>query len=242
MLEERKLLAGGEIKKVFIHQERRNSVRVTLGRKGIIVRVPRHLSSIQKEKEIDQMLEWAKKRLTQDPEHRYKKKNYYHGHYLKTNSKIYQLHIETKNKTKNYSKIQGNTIRFKLSNEKTEEEKQEYISKSIRKLLAKHHQQELIERIHKINKENFGKEIGPIKYKYTTSRWGVCKLENKEINLSTKLLLAPLPVQEYVIIHELAHLIEANHSRRFWNIVKSVDEHYKEKIRWLKQYGHTLDI
>jgi len=62
------------------------------------------------------------------------------------------------------------------------------------------------------------------------------------INLSTRLLFAPSDVIDYVIVHELTHLIEMNHSQKFWNLVKSVMPNYKQKEKWLKEYGKLCDF
>lgn len=68
------------------------------------------------------------------------------------------------------------------------------------------------------------------------SRWGSATYRNM-INLNIHLLKAPLDVIEYVVLHELSHLIERNHSKRFWKIVSDNMCDYKIKIRWLKVNG-----
>lgn len=68
------------------------------------------------------------------------------------------------------------------------------------------------------------------------SRWGSATYRNI-INLNIHLLKAPLDVIEYVVLHELSHLIERNHSKRFWKIVSDNMCDYKIKIRWLKVNG-----
>ncbi|CAN5838884.1 SprT family zinc-dependent metalloprotease [soil metagenome] len=68
------------------------------------------------------------------------------------------------------------------------------------------------------------------------SRWGSATYRNI-INLNIHLLKAPLDVIEYVVLHELSHLIERNHSKRFWKIVSDNMYDYKIKIRWLKVNG-----
>ena len=62
------------------------------------------------------------------------------------------------------------------------------------------------------------------------------------MNLSTRLLFAPKDVIDYVIIHELAHLYEMNHSKKFWNIVSQVMPNYKEKEKWLSKNGRLCDF
>jgi predicted metal-dependent hydrolase len=68
------------------------------------------------------------------------------------------------------------------------------------------------------------------------SRWGSC---SKKKNLNFNLLLAALPseVIDYVIIHELIHLIELNHSKRFWDLVKIKDPNYKYHRKVLRRYS-----
>jgi hypothetical protein len=68
------------------------------------------------------------------------------------------------------------------------------------------------------------------------SRWASC---SKNGNLNFNLLLASLPVEliNYVIVHELAHLIELNHSKEFWNIVKLLDPEFQHHRKLLHKYG-----
>ena len=80
-----------------------------------------------------------------------------------------------------------------------------------------------------------------ISIKTLTARWGSCNSKG-ELVFNWKLILAPLPVIDYVVIHELSHLKELNHSKHFWMIVAQIMPDYKKHIKWLKNNGHTLDI
>lgn len=242
MLEKKLIKIAGEEYVFNIYTEYRNSTRVSITSRGVNIRLPRHLTKLQREKEIYELIHWAAKRLQNTSLHKEKKKKYQNGDYLKTHSKIYKLQIEDRDSQKNFSKINGSYIIFKISNRYTESEKQKYISKQLQKLLAKNHLDELKIRIDKINRENFGKDISKVSFKYTKSRWGACHSSRKEIDISTKLLLAPVEILDYVIVHELAHLIQNNHSKRFWQIVASVDPKYKQKKKWLNKYGNELNI
>jgi len=71
------------------------------------------------------------------------------------------------------------------------------------------------------------------------SRWGSATYNNI-INLNIHLLKAPLDVIEYVILHELSHLIEHNHSPRFWKLVSDNMQDYKVKISWLRKNGSNI--
>lgn len=71
--------------------------------------------------------------------------------------------------------------------------------------------------------------------KQQRSSWGSC---SKNRNLNFNLLLASLPLEliEYVIIHELAHLVELNHSKEFWKIVEKIDPEFESHRKLLRDY------
>ena len=74
------------------------------------------------------------------------------------------------------------------------------------------------------------------------SRWGSCNVK-REIRLNWRLIQAAQPTIDYVVVHELAHLIEMNHSRRFWKLVASVAPHYLEACAELNRMGlYYMDI
>lgn len=71
------------------------------------------------------------------------------------------------------------------------------------------------------------------------TRWGSCTSQG-DIRLSWRLMQAPASVIDYVVIHELAHLAEMNHSARFWAIVAQACPQWKAERAWLKQHGSAL--
>lgn len=93
--------------------------------------------------------------------------------------------------------------------------------------------QEFSKRVDAFNDKFFKKEIRNIKFKQNHSNWGSCS-STGNLNFSSRLLFAPQIVQDYVIVHELAHLVELNHSDRFWAIVAEVMPNYTEQEKWLK--------
>lgn len=72
------------------------------------------------------------------------------------------------------------------------------------------------------------------------TRWGSCSSQGG-LNFNWRLVQYPTAVIDYVIIHELAHRREMNHSHRFWAIVAKYDPEYQSHRKWLQRYGSTLD-
>jgi len=77
--------------------------------------------------------------------------------------------------------------------------------------------------------------ISELKY-----RWGSCTPKNN-LNFNWKLIKAPMFVVDYVIVHELAHFLESNHTPKFWNIVEVQVPKYLKAKEWLKENGELLE-
>jgi predicted metal-dependent hydrolase len=71
------------------------------------------------------------------------------------------------------------------------------------------------------------------------SRWGSCSRRGT-ISLNWRLVQTPVFVRDYLVLHELAHLREMNHSRRFWNEVARLCPGFREAEKWLKQHSGLL--
>jgi len=80
-----------------------------------------------------------------------------------------------------------------------------------------------------------------VKITSANKRWGSCSRDNS-LSFTYKLIMAPLSVVDYVVVHELCHTVEHNHSKAFWGKVQSIIPNYKEAQEWLKEHGHLLDI
>lgn len=80
-----------------------------------------------------------------------------------------------------------------------------------------------------------------LSYMNNKTRWGSCD-KNGAIKLNFRLLMLPHRVIDYVIVHELSHLIEFNHSSRFYKIIESVMSDYKKQKKELQSYGYLLEL
>ena len=86
-----------------------------------------------------------------------------------------------------------------------------------------------------------GLHPGRIRISHTRKRWGSCGFRGS-LNFSWRLILAPIDAIDYVIVHELAHLREKNHSSRFWRKVDEMLPGYEKYRIWLRENGHALDL
>ena len=77
--------------------------------------------------------------------------------------------------------------------------------------------------------------------KANRSNWGSCTPKNT-LNFSYRLVMAPLEVVDYVVVHELAHLVVRGHSKAFWKVVAGYVGGVKEKRKWLREKGGTLTL
>jgi predicted metal-dependent hydrolase len=71
-------------------------------------------------------------------------------------------------------------------------------------------------------------------------RWG--EYESGTVRINWRLLLAPVRIQDYVIVHELAHAVHDGHSDMFWNTVGAVIPEYEDRREWLRINGNTLSV
>ncbi len=87
--------------------------------------------------------------------------------------------------------------------------------------------------------ERLGVSFGRITIRNQRTRWGSCSSKGN-LNFNCLIMLAPEYVQDYVVVHELCHLIEMNHSKRFWALVESVIPDYRKSEGYLKTQGPVL--
>jgi len=85
-----------------------------------------------------------------------------------------------------------------------------------------------------------GKQPTIVQIKDQKHRWGSCSLSGV-IRFNWKIIMAPVSVMDYLITHELCHLIYPNHSTSFWEKVQTIIPDYKIKRNWLKEHNFTIN-
>lgn len=86
---------------------------------------------------------------------------------------------------------------------------------------------------------DIGKPIRTISVRDTKSRWGSCS-EDGKLSFSWRLIFAPSLALDYVVAHEVAHLVHLDHSQRFWNLCRNLSIDFVEGEYWMRNHGHEL--
>lgn len=226
-----------------VYQEKRVSWRISLGRSGAILRLPMYFSKSETNEKIAWGIDWVSQQIDLKPNLKtlFTHKHFNTGDTIQLIGQKYTLHISQSHEIiKLSAKLKQCNIYLSLP-----ELKASVISKSVAKLLSKIAvkicEDYITRRIDELNDRFLQMNIGRISFKYNHSNWGSCSSKSN-LNISTRLLLAPVEVIDYVLVHELCHLVHLNHSDKFWNLVESIMPHYKQHEKWLKKYGKFCDF
>jgi predicted metal-dependent hydrolase len=224
-------------------REVRRSIRFAVGKSSLLVRVPHFLSEPEEAKQLDRLQSWASAQFSRHPalRERFQPFRYQDGEVLFVGGRSYRINIRFEERGSHRADLRNGEIHLSLSNR----EHPLALAKAARQLLSRvigaDFLPQIRKRVHDLNQLYFQQPVKRVSLKYNSSNWGSCSSGNN-INLSTRLLFAPPDVQDYVIVHELAHLLELNHSDRFWKLVSEVMPEYEEKEKWLRLNGHLCDF
>ena len=119
---------------------------------------------------------------------------------------------------------------------------QEQIALSVteKKISKKEAKIKLSKEIYDLSKQ-YGFKFNNLTFRTQKSRWGSCSSKNN-LSINLKIIFLPENLKKFIIIHELAHLIHKNHSRKFWNLVAKYMPGYKIYRRELQKYSGILRL
>ena len=141
-------------------------------------------------------------------------------------------------------KLVDGVLRVMIPDTLSSDEERHWVEKMRRRVMSKtsSHSIDLEERAAELARAHDLHEPHSIEFSTRqTMRWGSCTPETGAIRLSERLKSYPSWVLDYVIVHELAHLIEANHTPRFWNIVRAQIPRMERARSWLGENGQLLE-
>lgn len=227
---------------IKVRKESRRNIRYSITGKSINVLIPRGIIGRTVGGILSEVEDWAQQEFSKNPSllNRFRVIVYQNGEFIKVFGKDFKLLIfEERRKGLSGKIVADSYVELKVPVDAEEALLHKAIGQLLSRVLSDYFHKDIVKRVEYYNREYFQEKIVSIRLKNNQSNWGSCS-SKKNINLSSRLLFAPVDVLDYVIIHELAHLKEMNHSSRFWKIVRDVMPDYKDKELWLKKHGHTL--
>ena len=221
-----------------LYRENRNGARASIGKNNLILRMPNHIDDEEEQKIFNWFIDWVRKNFEKNDalRLRYFGKGYKNGDILKVGTREYSLQIDLIDKKSHNAKLNNRHIHLMLSKNDNEVHRQTAIKHLLSRLIAQDFRPHITRRVNELNNMYFRMNVKSVNFKYNHSNWGSCSSKSN-LNFSTRLFFAPDDVIDYVIIHELAHLIEMNHGPNFWKLVRDAMPNYKEKEQWLDDNG-----
>lgn len=186
---------------------------------------------------------WVEEQFHLQPTYRdaYLGKQFQNDEVVVVGERRYTLTLNLKDRATSTAKLVGDTICLEINEKLNTWQRTRTAKTLLSRIVAKDFQAEISQRVEEMNAQTFQQPIRSVNLKYNHSNWGSCS-STGNVNLSTRLLFAPRSVQDYVILHELTHLIEMNHSDRFWALVERFMPNYREAEKWLKANRSKCDF
>ncbi|SDX54939.1 hypothetical protein SAMN05444411_106197 [Lutibacter oricola] len=216
-----------------IKYSNRSTLNITVERdRTIIVRAPKGLSEEKIKAIILSKKQWLKEKINHAQKYPlvYSPKEFVSGETLMYLGRNYQLLVLEED----FEGVRFNR-RFEISKSN---------QKNANELFKKWHIEKSEEKIKPLAKkysQNLGVKYNECKVSEMKYRWASCTPKNNII-FNWRIIKAPMYVLEYLVVHELVHFIEHNHTPEFWNIVSIQVPDYEKAKNWLKINGHQLEV
>ncbi len=216
-----------------VKYSKRKTLNITVERdRRIIVHAPENLSTEKIEAIIQSKQQWLKEKINHAQKYPVdvKPKEFISGESLLYLGRNYQLLVVDE-------PIDGIdfTQRFRIARSSQPK------ANELFKAWYLEHAEKRIATLARIYANNLGVQFNECKTSEMKYRWGSCTPKNNII-FNWRIIKAPMYVVEYLVAHELVHLMENNHTPRFWNILSVQVPNYTKAKKWLKENGHLLEI
>ena len=224
-----------------IVRSRRKTIGISVSLKdGVKISVPQKISNKQITEVVNEKAAWILEKLSylESIKSQIPKLQFTDGEKLLVLGKEHTLKINTSSSVKFASVIlSGNYLIVNLPQNTTDS-----LSNLVRKHIIgwyKNYAKEVVSE--RINHFAPKMEVKPTNLiiKDLKSIWGSCTPKNV-ININWKIIMAPLDIVDYLVVHELTHIKVKNHSKQFWKMAESIYPNFKTCSKWLKQNGHKL--
>ena len=221
----------------------RRSIGISIERDGeIVVRAPVEAEFYDVEKFVADKQIWIHQKLAQKKAlNRVKpRRDFVNGQGFLYLGKSYRLKIIDQYENRFGKKTNITALRlwqgyFELADSKKADARKHFIAWYKKQLIK-----QLKDRIPRYDKR-VGVTVKDYRIADLGHRWASCG-RNGTVSFNWRSVMAPIWVLEYILVHEMVHLIERRHSKQFWRLVSRVIPDYEEHVRWLNENGPDLDL
>lgn len=238
-----KILIEGKSIEYEIIKSNRKTIELSINtEKKIMLKIPNRCNREDALKFLKEKESWIKQRLEAIESHYSGRetREFTNGEKLLYIGKEYPLEVQMKNENKVAAGFDGSKFTLIMPSFLDEEKRKETSKEILLGLYRKIARNILQDRSNHYSRL-VGVQVNKIFIKEQKTLWGSCSSLNN-INYNWKLVMAPLEVLDYVVIHELCHIIHRNHSQQFWSEVEKHMPTYKKSMEWLKKHGRKLQL
>jgi predicted metal-dependent hydrolase len=213
-------------------RSRRRSLALIVERDGsLTVRAPQHLSQAEIDHFVDRKSDWIARKQAQVAREAPPERRYEEGETFPYLGVEHPLRLVSRRKPA----LALEDGCFTLDRARVAEG-QALFTEWYRRA-ARRHLEERVKHFSQLH----GFRVGKLRISSARTRWGSCSKKGT-LSFTWRLVMAPPEVVDYVVVHELCHLRELNHSKAFWALVASILPDYKVQRTWLKRHGERLRL
>lgn len=224
-----------------IRRERRKTASLQVSPTNeVSIIVPKGLSDENIERIIKRKTPWiiSKLKFNEEVQYPHKAKEYVSGESFPYLGRNYRLKVIA-GKTDTVGLLNG---RFVVTVKKRTADATDLVIKELlTQWYIEHAASKLKERLKRYEERIGVSSNGKIKIKSLKRQWGSCTKDGT-MNFNWRIIIAPISIVDYVVVHELCHLIQHDHSKEFWRLLKRAMPDYKERKEWLRVNGALLDL
>jgi len=244
-------IGENEIPYIIKESSKAKNIRLVIDNNGLHIVKPKKVAIGQIKRVLKDKSSWISKHYEKLLESKkcIPERKWVTGETLLYLGKSYRLNITEHNKIKNHNlsdvkkgiisvSFDGDAFNILMDEIATGEERKILVEGIIKRWYRKAADSVIYERLEHYCRIT-GLSHNAVRLKEQKTRWGSCSKDGN-LNFNWKLVMAPLWVVDYVVLHELCHLRHLNHSKDFWMMVEYYMPQYKKAQEWLKNNGATL--
>lgn len=224
----------------IVRTDRRKTLLIEVDNPVVTVKVPKTLSNKRLEALLMKRRIWIKDKLQKQEEMPpLRPKEYVNGEAFAYLGRTYRLKI-VDGSNDDPVKLRKGYLEVPVAKEECHEGRESSIKDSLTEWYSSHALTRLKNKCSRYAKA-LGVEPASIKVDDYKTRWGSCS-SSGNLSFNWRIILAPHSIVDYIVVHELCHMLEHNHSDRYWKHVANIIPNYKECREWLKRHGAYLFI